>query len=483
MRGQTFSKIAILLLISSLLLASVSIMCFPNMFISVHKTPMAENSNTYTTKNINIRNKMVLNTQTNQETITIETEIKSPQDNTPPVISDYGPETLSIWKGAKEGANENVTYTAITPVALVNFSFNISATITDDEAGVKNATVDYAIYNGTQLIESGSKLMINVGNDKYTVVIGTYPESYTVEYNITAYDNAGNVRNVSGTFVIIKDDTPPTIYLEDYVVGSFDPSKSCLLLNGNETDYMYYETENWMSIIVNDTLTVDGQEVLGSGVEAIILVWRIGAAKTEKLMYTNSTGFAQHRFFAPITGEYPYGSKIEFWFKAIDAAGNIAESKHFILLVKGDDVPPLIRHYEVRPEEPKPEEEVTVIVWARDKDEPYDSYLTKAVLKYSTDGGKTWKTVDMVLQSAVVTEPGLEDTHKYMLHLPGQPAGTNMSIIITVYDNAGNYASVELYYIVRKPPISLSTTVLIGVTAVVVIIVSAAIFWKKIYKK
>jgi hypothetical protein len=426
---------------------------------------------------------MTPNTKIIRETTTIENNVKSPQDITPPVISDYGPETLSIWKGAKEGADENVTYTTTTPVALVDFSFNISATITDDEAGVKNATVDYAIYNGAQLIESGSKLMVNVGNDKYTVLIGTYSESYTVEYNITAYDNADNMQKVSGTFVIVEDDTPPTIYLEDYVVGSFDPYKSCLLLNGNETDYTYYETENWMSIIVNDTLTVDGEEVLGSGVEAIILVWRIGAAKTEKIMYTNSTGFAQHRFFAPITGEYPYGSKIEFWFKAIDAAGNIAESKHFILLVKGDDVPPIIRHYEVRPEEPEPGEEVTVIVWARDKDEPYDSYLTKAVLKYSTDGGETWKTVDMVLQSAVVTEPGLEDTHKYMLHLPGQPAGTNVSIIITVYDNAGNYASVELYYIVRKPPISLPTTVLIAVTAVVVVIIIASIFWKKLYKK
>ena len=481
MRRQISSKVIILLLIGSLLLTSINITYSPSIVTSTHTVSIAESSEIYMAK-INSKDAIIPSAKSVQVTDIAEKAIKDPEDAVPPVISNYGPETLSIWKGAKEGANENVTFTRTTPVALVGFDFNISAIITDEDSGVKNATVEYAIYDGTQLIESGSKSMINTGENKYTALIGTYSETYTVKYNITAYDNANNMQKVSGTFTIVEDDTPPTIYLENYVVGSFDPSKSCLLLNGNETDAMYYETENWMSIIVNDTLTVDDEQVLGSGVEAVILVWRIGATKNEKLMYTNSTGFAQYRFFAPITGEYPYGSKIEFWFEAIDAAGNKAESHHFVLLVKGDDVPPIIRHYEIQPEEPKPGEEVTVIVWARDKDEPYDSYLTRAVLKYSTDGGKTWETVEMILQSAVVTEPGLEDTHKYMLHLPGQPAGTNVSIIITVYDNAGNYASVETYYIVKKP-LPVSTTIVIAAVAVVIIVVVAAVFLKKLYKK
>lgn len=166
------------------------------------------------------------------------------------------------------------------------------------------------------------------------------------------------------------------------------------------------------------------------------LYWKTGIIVHNKSMTTDEKGLRNYQFYGSIDGPFPYKFKLKFWFEAMDAAGNRAKSREFTLHVLGDDVPPIIENITIT--EPKPMEEITVVVFARDPDEPDDSFLSDVVILYSTDGGETWSEKPMVLTSSytILGKP----THKWQTSLPGQPEGTLLILRIKAMDNAGNEA-------------------------------------------
>ncbi len=338
-----------------------------------------------------------------------------------PEILWHGPESPSLWNG----------FTRITQAAFSEVPVNLTVRV---EGAVGRVVADYVVRDGGGgKVEEGSLELRKSGEGRFTAPLGAFPSGYRVDYSVRV--EPGGLE-AEGSFEIISDDTPPKILLEDYVVGTFIPGRSSLLIEGNGTQAQYHYERYSMAIVVNDTVRYGGRTVLGSGVKEVRLYWKTGIIVHNKSMTTDEKGLRNYQFYGSIDGPFPYKFKLKFWFEAIDAAGNSAKSREFTLHVLGDDVPPIIENITIT--EPKPMEEITVVVFARDPDEPDDSFLSDVVILYSTDGGETWSEKPMVLTSSytILGKP----THKWQTSLPGQPEGTLLILRIKAVDNAGNEA-------------------------------------------
>lgn len=120
----------------------------------------------------------------------------SPELTAPPIRGDIVPPTIS-----------DMTRTPSEPTIVVDV--NVSATITDDLTGVKNAVVCYSTDSGADWLQAP---MTIVGSSKYAGIIPKQAKDTIVQYYVNATDIALNT-NESATFsyTVIGDTTPPTI--------------------------------------------------------------------------------------------------------------------------------------------------------------------------------------------------------------------------------------------------------------------------------
>ncbi len=364
-----------------------------------------------------------------------------------PMITWHGPESPSIWNG----------FTRITQAAFSNTPVNLTVRV-EGEAG--KVVADYVVRDeGGGRVKEGSLELHESGEGRFTAELGAFPSGYRVEYRVKVEPGG---REAEGSFRIVEDDEPPTLLLENYVSGEFIPGRSSLLIEGNGTQAQYYYERYSMAIVVNDTMRYDGRTVLGSGVKEVRLYWKTGIVVHNISMTTDEKGLRNYQFFGGIEGPFPYKFKLKFWFEAVDAAGNTAKSREFTLHVLGDDIPPIIENITIM--EPKPMEEITVVVFARDPDEPDDSFLSDVIILYSTDGGETWSEKPMVLTSSytILGRP----THKWQTSLPGQPEGTLLLLRIKALDNAGNEAEELRILTIGAPAAKTVTSTIVSTTTI-----------------
>ena len=394
------------------------------------------------------------------------------QDNNPPAIEKATPYSPFKWRGVEQGNEPNtLEFTGKTFVALANTPVTFMVMTYDDLSGVKNVTIRLELRNATHSLKNFTYVLTEPNDtNTYEVAIGSHPADHYFVYNVTVYDLAGNKAETSGTFNFVVDNTPPTIYLDDISVGAWNDYKSCLLLSGNGTAAMYYTTENWMNIFVNDTVTYDSNVAMGTGVKRVTLYWKVGDTVNQKDMYTNDWGFEHHRYFAPIVGPFSYGTVVEFWFEAEDFAGNTVTSRHFKLVVLGDDKPPVIDSFNYTT--PQPDQPVTVTVTAHDQDDPNGSGVDKVFVNYTIDG-VNWEAIELNSTNGMYTG-----------NIPAMPANTKVIFEVVVYDKAGNKASERAYYTLLAPKeAGIPTLDIIGVSSIIVALVIAVVIVKFVKPK
>ncbi|MCD6483569.1 MAG: fibronectin type III domain-containing protein [Candidatus Odinarchaeota archaeon] len=365
------------------------------------------------------------------------------EDIVAPDIKLTGPYSTFIWRGVDQGTGNPIEFSKRTYVALVGQVVNLTVVTVDKQSGIKNVTIHYEVYNTTDALNKTYTTTLTEANstDTYDVLVGDYPEGYYVNYTVTVYDLFGNKAEANGTFTYIVDNTPPTLYLTDISVGSWNDFKSCLLLSGNDTNAMYYTEENWMNIFVNDTVEYDSKVAPGSGIARVTLYWKVDDTVSHVDMYTNDWGFSHNRYFAPIKGPFPYGSVVEFWFETEDFAGLTTTSKHFYLVIKGDDRAPELGTLTYTPTAPEPDTPVNVSITVTDPDTPNSSGIKRVYINYTIDGGETWHQVDMTKTTG--------DTYEGTI--PGVSANTKVIFEVVAEDNAGQVSSTRAYYVVLAP--------------------------------
>lgn len=161
----------------------------------------------------------------------------------PPIRGDVTPPTIS-----------NIEKVPSVPTTVDDV--NVSATITDNLVGVKNATVYYSINGG---INWTGVLMMPVQSTKYMATIPTQTSGTVVEYYINTTDIALNTASSNTTtYTVIGDFTPPMISNVERVPGIpttvDDVNVSATItddLVGVKNATLYYSTDggvNWTGV-------------------------------------------------------------------------------------------------------------------------------------------------------------------------------------------------------------------------------------------
>jgi len=161
-----------------------------------------------------------------------------------------------------------------------------------------------------------------------------------------------------------------------------------------------------------------------SGVANVTLSYFTDLGKSVNLTMNKVDGLYE----AEISPE-SYNVTVNFFVYAWDYAGNVAVSSMYSYIV-GDFHPPVITYIEQVPAEPNYNETVLVFVNAT---EPLNaSGVREIVLTYNN--GSDWANVTMNL------EDGL-----YVAAIPELPYGTLVQYRVYAFDNAGNWAAMDVY--------------------------------------
>lgn len=102
-------------------------------------------------------------------------------------ISNLCDPDLRIWSIALDNTVPEISDVKVSTETDITFN----ATVTDDESGVKQVTLEYG-YSNENGTGSNSVDMINIEGDVWSAVIPLFSASTNVTYTITAEDNAGN---------------------------------------------------------------------------------------------------------------------------------------------------------------------------------------------------------------------------------------------------------------------------------------------------
>jgi len=229
----------------------------------------------------------VLNVTTydNVENTNTSVSVNVTLDNTPPVVIANPTGYPSEQTVAKDG--DVVT---------------LNATITDNLAGVKNATVNASQINSTLthvILQNQTGYWIN-----NSVTVNTTDGMYYL--NVTAYDNATNV-NGTTQLIVVVDNTPP-------IVTSVDATPSIIEANGTD----------------GTLLNVTATDI--SGIASVIVnLSAIGGSATQAM--TNNSGMWRFTTNTTVVGNFDLSVNVT------DNVGN-SNTSETISLTAQDTTPP-----------------------------------------------------------------------------------------------------------------------------------------------
>jgi hypothetical protein len=126
---------------------------------------------------------------------------------------------------------------------------------------------------------------------------------------------------------------------------------------------------------------------------------------------------------------HPYNVNVTFFVYAWDRAGNVAVSPKDSYVV-GDFHPPVISYIERVPASPNYNE--TVLVFVNATEPSSASGVREVILTYNN--GTVWTNVTMSLQNGL-----------YVATIPKLPYGTVVQYRVYAFDNAGNWAAMDVY--------------------------------------
>ena len=159
----------------------------------------------------------------------------------------------------------------------------------------------------------------------------------------------------------------------------------------------------------------------GTGVMAVFLCYRVDGGDWQELrMSWNGT------LYRATIGPFEAGAHVELAVRAYDIPGNEAEaSASFTVQGAEDTTPPTIEGVWTEPSEPEPGQAFKVKVRAYDE----GSGVASVLICYHVSGGG---------EACIIASQVSEDL--WEAEVPGQPAGSTITINATVTDRAGNTA-------------------------------------------
>jgi hypothetical protein len=184
--------------------------------------------------------------------------------------------------------------------------------------------------------------------------------------------------------------------------------------------FHYPDAPNYDDSVVVLAFVTDSK----SGVANVTLCYFTGLGENVNLTMTKIDGF----YKAEIPPR-PYNTNVSFLIYAWDKAGNLAVSPIYSYIV-GDFYPPIITYVERAPAEPNYNE--TVQIFANATEPLFASGIKELILTYND--GASWINVTMTLQEGL-----------YIATIPELPYGSFVQYRVYAFDNAGNWAAVDIY--------------------------------------
>ena len=322
-------------------------------------------------------------------------------------IENNNGEYYDIFVGSSDVTGPSITSIFHSPSSPTELeTITINATVTD-ASGIHNVTLHYRINGGTWIEVS----MTHVSGDIYSVTIGPFAVSDTIEYYITAIDNsiihyettADNGGLYYSLSVGSSDVTGPTI---DEIVQS--PSSP------TELD----------TVSINTTITD------ASGVQSVTLHYRVNSGTWIEVSMTLISG----DLYSVTIGSFAVSDTIEYYIITVDNSINHNEATadngglYYVLTIGSSDTSgPSIIGVVQSPSSPTELDTVTVNATVTDT-----SGLLSVTLHYRVNGG-TWQTISMTLLSgdlySVVFGPfAVSDTIEYYISAVDNSVNHNEAI-------------------------------------------------------
>ncbi len=281
----------------------------------------------------------------------------------------------------------------------------INAIVTNPH-GVQSVTLHYRVNSGTWIEVS----LTLVSGDLYSVTIGPFAVSDTIEYYITAVDDSIHHNEVtddnSGLYysftIDSSDNTGPVI--NDIVHSPSSPTEL-------------------------DTITINATVTDTSGVQSITLHYRVNGGTWIEVSMTLVSG----DIYTVTLGSFTIGVNIEYYITAVDDSihhNEVTEDnsgQYYDILVGSSDVTgPIINDIVYSPSLPTELDTVTINATVTD-----DSGVQSVTLYYKINDG-SWQTISMTLVSGDI----------YSVTIGPFAVSNNVEYYITAVDNSINHNEV-----------------------------------------
>ena len=291
-----------------------------------------------------------------------------------------------------DGTAPSITFIAVNSTAPTSSqSVKVSATITDSNSGISQATLYYSTDSGT----TWSNTAMSASSTTYSATVPAQVYGTTVKFYIIARDNAGNSQtSTTNSYTVSSDVTAP-------VITSF---------SRNITNPTYSD-----SVKVSATIT-DSE----SGMKNATLFYTTdGGSNWLKIVMSNS-GSTYSATIDPQT----YNTIVSYYISAFDNANNNILSSTASYTTIDTTIPGIMNVY--YSPSPAPAHQ-NIVVSATISDT--GSGIQNSTIYYSTDNGNSWSTVAMSLQTNSI----------YQGSVPGQNYGVTVQYYIKVFDIANNF--------------------------------------------
>lgn len=272
----------------------------------------------------------------------------------------------------------------------------------------------------SQSKQDGEKIDIKIKNLKYNASCDAYVDVYikleTVGFPIIGkIERRWDLWQSSIPIPVNIKATCDTVISLSTIVDALPPTVENLSMNPQKPNYK--EPVNIRCISKDQK----------SGVGKLVLYYSVnrGGIWEEKQIPMNKV--SEDTYEATIPPQ-PYNSEVQYYVYAEDNVGNTYKSTLQRYLVI-DDIEPTIENVIQYPERPGLFEHV--VIKSRVKDD--GSGVSEVLIYYSTDGGISWKPVQMKIIGEDVYE-GIIDS---------QPLGTRVIYYIEASDKAGNKAKTQ----------------------------------------
>lgn len=294
----------------------------------------------------------------------------------------------------------NYTVADITPPSIYNVAWYPESPLGNQSVNVTAEVWDFVSVDVVILSYRVNDLVTNVtmvllSDSIYYAIIPLQTENETVYFRIIANDTSGNLNTTGEYSYIVTDVTPPNIHSVTWTPES--PTSEDTLV---------------VTAIIDDNSTI---------LEAK-LWYNMGTVESFVLMTKNGSTYT-----GSITN-LPEGDYLYFKISAIDSWDNCNETDIFSIFVQ-DVTPPTISNVMWDPEEPTPDDNVTVYA------DVYDpSGVAEVILSYNVSD-VDWVNVTM----------NLDLDGRYYGVIPAMPAYTTVLFKIIATDNYGNTNVSEIY--------------------------------------